>query len=99
MEGGIILEEPTGRHYIIAALKRQFMDRLPITVLIGPYCSKLTRYTVREILTDARKSAEAHLAFYDRFQPDSLVVYNDIYLELEAIGGKLEFPEDYISHP
>lgn len=93
------MEEPTGRHYIISALKRQYTDRLPITVLIGPYCSKLTNYTVKEILTDARKSAEAHLAFYDRFKPDSLVVYNDIYLELEAIGCKLEFPEDNISHP
>jgi len=99
MKGGILLEEPTGKHYIISALKRQYTDRLPITVLIGPYCSNLTNYTVKEILTDARKSAEAHLAFYDRFKPDSLVVYNDIYLELEAIGCKLEFPEDNISHP
>ena len=93
------MEEPTGRHYMISALKRQYMDRLPTTVLIGPYCSNLTQYTVREILTDARKSAEAHLAFYERFQPDSIVVYNDVYLELEAIGCELEFPEDNISHP
>jgi uroporphyrinogen decarboxylase len=54
---------------------------------------------VREILTDAKKSAEAHLAFYNRFKPDSLIVYNDIYLELEALGCELEFPEDSISHP
>lgn len=93
------MEELTGRHYIISAIKRQYMDRLPTTVLIGPYCSKMTDYSVREILTDARKSAEAHLAFYDRFQPDSLIVYNDIYLELEAVGCELEFPEDDISHP
>ena len=53
------MEEPTGRHYMISALKRQYMDRLPTTVLIGPYCSNLTQYTVREILTDARKSAQA----------------------------------------
>ena len=84
---------------MISAIKRRYSDRVPITVLIGPYCSRLTRYTVREILTDARKSAEAHLAFYDRFQPDSLIVYNDIYLELEAIGCELEFPEDDVSHP
>jgi len=93
------MEEHTGRHYIISALKRQYTDRIPTTVLIGPYCSELTQYSVREILTDARKSAEAHLAFYDRFQPDSLVVYNDIFLELEAIGCELEFPENNISHP
>lgn len=98
-EGGLFMKEHTGRHYIISALRRQYTDRVPTTVLVGPYCSRLTDYTVREILTDARKSAEAHLAFYDRFHPDSLIVYNDIYLELEALGCELEFPEENISHP
>jgi len=80
-------------------MRRKYADRVPTTVLIGPYCSRLTRYSIREILTDARKSAEAHLAFHDRFNPDSLIVYNDIYLEAEAIGSELEFPADSISHP
>ena len=93
------MEKPTGRDYVISALKRQNMDRIPTTVLVGPYCSKMTQYSVRDILTDAKKSAEAHLAFYDRFHPDSLVIYNDIYLELEAVGCELEFPEDNISRP
>jgi uroporphyrinogen decarboxylase len=93
------MNQTTGKHYILSALKRQHTDRIPTTVLIGPYCSRLTRYSVREILTDARKSAAAHLAFYNRFKPDSLVVYNDIYLEAEAVGCELEFPENGISHP
>jgi uroporphyrinogen decarboxylase len=84
---------------MISALKRQYGDRLPTTVLIGPYCSRLVGYTVREMLTDAKKSAEAHIAFYERFHPDSVIVYNDVYLELEAVGVELEFPEDSISHP
>ena len=93
------METATGRHYMVSALKRQYADRIPTTVLIGPYCSRVINCTVREILKDAKKSAEAHLAFYDRFQPDSVVVYNDIYLEVEAIGCELEFPEDNIAHP
>ncbi|MEJ2165915.1 MAG: uroporphyrinogen decarboxylase family protein [Desulfobacterales bacterium] len=93
------MEKSTGKHYMLSALRRQPADRVPTTVLIGPYCSRLTRYSVKEILTDARKSAEAHLAFHDRFKPDSLIVYNDIYLEAEAVGCELEFPEEGISHP
>ena len=93
------MDQTTGKQYMLSALKRQHMDRVPTTVLIGPYCSRLTQYSVREILTDARKSAAAHLAFHDRFKPDSLIVYNDIYLEAEAIGCELEFPENGISHP
>jgi uroporphyrinogen decarboxylase len=93
------MQDLTGKHYMISALKRQYADRIPTTVLIGPYCSQLTDYTVKEILTDAQKSAEAHMAFYNRFRPDSVIVYNDIYLEAEAVGCEMEFPEDRISHP
>jgi len=93
------MNQTTGKQYMMSALRRKPLDRVPTTVLIGPYCSHLTNYSVREILTDARKSAEAHLAFHDRFQPDSLIVYNDIYLEAEAVGCEMEFPEDRISHP
>jgi uroporphyrinogen decarboxylase len=89
----------TGKYYMVSALKRLYTDRVPTTVIIGPYCSRLTRYTVREILTDAKKSAEAHLAFYHRFEPDSLVIYNDIYLEAEALGCELEFFDDRTSYP
>jgi uroporphyrinogen decarboxylase len=93
------MEKSTGKHYMLSALRRKHTDRVPTTVLIGPYCARLTRYSVREILTDAQKSAAAHLAFHDRFRPDSLIVYNDIYLEAEAVGCELEFPENGISHP
>jgi len=93
------MRQTTGKEYMLSALRRKPMDRVPTTVLIGPYCCRLTRYSVKEILTDARKSTEAHLAFHERFKPDSLIVYNDIYLEAEAIGSELEFPENGISHP
>jgi hypothetical protein len=46
----------TGKYYMVSALKRRYTDRVPMTVLIGPYCSRLTRYTVKEILTDVKKS-------------------------------------------
>jgi hypothetical protein len=60
-----------GKKHIISALMRRYTDRVPVTVLIGPYCSRLIDYSVKEILQDAKKSTEAHLAFYDRFAPDS----------------------------
>ena len=69
----------SGKKHIISALMRRYTDRIPVTVLIGPYCSRLTDYSVKEILQDAKKSSEAHLAFYDRFAPDSVIIYHDIY--------------------
>jgi uroporphyrinogen decarboxylase len=93
------MEKLTGRDYMVSAIKRMYADRVPVTIIIGPYCAKSAGYTIREILTDAKKGADAHLAFFNRFRPDSVSVYNDIYLEFEAIGGKLEFFDDRISHP
>jgi uroporphyrinogen decarboxylase len=93
------MQDLTGKHYMMSALKRQYADRIPTTVLIGPYCSRISGYTVKEILTDAKKSAEAHIAFHNRFRPDSVIVYNDIYLEAEAVGCDMEFPEDRMSYP
>ena len=89
----------SGKKHMVSALVRRYTDRVPVTVLIGPYCCRLTNYSVKEILQDAKKSSEAHLAFYDRFNPDSLIIYNDIYLEVEALGCELEFPKDDTSHP
>jgi len=91
--------ETSGKQYMLSAIRRKRLDRIPTTVMIGPYCAGLAGYTVRDILKDAQKSAQAHLAFYERVHPDSLNVYNDIYLELEALGCELEFPEDNISYP
>ena len=93
------MSDYSGKKHIVSALMRRYTNRIPVTILIGPYCSQLTNYSLKEILLDAKKSAEAHIAFYERFKPDSLIVYNDIYLEAEAIGCELEFPEDAISHP
>ena len=89
----------SGKQYMLSAIKRKPLDRIPTTVLIGPYCAGLAGHSVRDILKDAQKSAQAHLAFYNQFHPDSLIIYNDIYLELEAVGCKLEFPENNIAHP
>jgi len=88
-----------GKKYMLAAILRKYLDRIPTTLLVGPYCAKMAGYSIREILMNAGKSARSHLAFYNRFHPDSLIVYNDIYLELEALGCELEFPDDAISHP
>jgi uroporphyrinogen decarboxylase len=93
------MEEATGTQYMMSAFGRQYADRIPTTLIIGPYCSRLPGYTLGEIFTDTRKNAEAHLAVYHRFKPDSLIVYNHIYMEAEAIGSELEFPEDGIPHP
>jgi uroporphyrinogen decarboxylase len=92
------MENMTGKMYLVSALKGRRADRVPVTVLPGPYCAGFAGISVKEFLTSAAGSAKAQVAFYDRFRPDSAIVVNDVYLESEALGCELDFPEDDISH-
>jgi len=78
------MAECSGKKHIISALMRRYTDRIPVTVLIGPYCSRLTNYSVKEILQDAKKSAEAHLAFYNRLIMEDVVETGINFLSLDA---------------
>jgi uroporphyrinogen decarboxylase len=92
------MERLAGKKYLVNALKGRYSDRVPVTVLPGPFCAGFSGISVREFLTNAARSARAQVAFYERFQPDSAIVVNDVYLESEALGCGLDFPEDDISH-
>ena len=92
------MDELPGKKYLVNALKGLHSNRVPVTVLPGPFCAGFAGITVREFLTNAASSAKAQLAFYERFRPDSAIVVNDVYLESEALGCELDFPEDEIAH-
>jgi uroporphyrinogen decarboxylase len=88
----------TGIEYMLNALRGVFSDRVPVTLLVGPYCARFAGVPLKTFLTDPAASAQAQVAFYERFLPDSLIVVNDVYLESEALGCTLSFPDDGLSH-
>jgi uroporphyrinogen decarboxylase len=90
--------ELTGKEHMIAAIRGTYTDRVPMTLITGLFYPNFAGITIKEFLTDAAKSAKAQVTFYERFRPDSLIIFNDVYLESEAMGCELEFPEDNISH-
>lgn len=92
------MESLPGKKYLVNALKGLCSDRVPVTVLPGPFCAGFAGVGLKEFLTNAASSAKAQVAFYERFRPDSAIVVNDVYLESEALGCELDFPEDDISH-
>ncbi len=87
-----------GIEYMLNALRGVLSDRVPVTLLIGPFCARFAGVPLKTFLTDAAASADAQVAFYERFLPDSLIVISDVYLESEALGCELEFPENELSH-
>lgn len=88
----------TAKDRIVAALKGQYADRVPVAVMFGLYAAKLAGFTTMEFFTSAEKHAESHAIACAMFPPDTITVSGDIFLEAEAFGAQVEFPEDAPPH-
>lgn len=88
----------TGKDRIVAALKGQYADRVPTTVMFGAYAAKLAGFTIPEFLTDAEKNAKSHVRACELFHPDTITISGDVYMDAEALGAKVEFPDDATPH-
>ena len=87
-----------GKDRIVAAVRGQYTDRVPTTVMFGAYVAKLAGITMLEFYTDAEKHAKSHVRACEVFHPDTITLTDDVYLEAQALGAKVEFPEDSTSH-
>jgi len=84
----------TSRDRIREAMKRTCADRIPYSLILGPFRARLLGCSPREYYQDGRKLADSTLIGHEMFQQDSVDVGWDIFLEAEAAGAELEFPSD-----
>jgi uroporphyrinogen decarboxylase len=88
------MPELTGRDRIRAAMKRTCADRIPYSLILGPFRARVLGCSPREYYQEGRKLAHSTLIGHEMFQHDSVDVAWDIFLEAEAAGAELEFPDD-----
>jgi len=76
---------------------------MKVAPLVGFPGRKLTNSTVRENLHDENTQLRTLLAIEKEFQPDIVFNFMDLSVEAEAVGLKVDFPEDdtpnVIEHP
>lgn len=90
------MPEFTGRDRIRAAMKRTCADRIPYSLILGPFRARILGCSLKEYSTDGRKLAEGTLAAYELFRHDSVDVTWDIVLEAETAGADLYFADDSV---
>lgn len=90
------MAEITGRDRIRACMKRTYSDRIPIGLILGPFRARVMGCSPKDYYQQGKKLAESTLICHEIFQHDSVDVGWDIFLEAEAAGAELEFPEDGI---
>jgi len=84
----------TPKERVIAAYKRVYADRVPVAPMVGSFAAKLSGISVKEYETDPAKMANSVIKFYEMFTPDVISVIGDLWLEAEAAGDELDFPEE-----
>ncbi len=74
-------------------MKKDFVMR-KVAPLLGFPGRKLTETSIRENLVDADTQLQTLLAIEDRFNPDIIFPFMDLSVEAEALGLKVDFPQD-----
>lgn len=90
------MKQYTGKERVIAAFRREYADRVPVTLILGLFQARLAGIPLQQFFTRADKLAGAVIQAYTLLQTDTVAVYGDSYLEAEAVGTELEFGEDAV---
>src|SRR5512147_2202860 len=83
------------RERVVAAYKGQFADRVPAYPIAGCFAGCLDGLSIEEYCTNPAKAARAMLNYYDRYQPDIMIAFNDLAKEAEAVGCRVKY-SDYV---
>ena len=85
----------TGRDHVVAAYKRSFTDRVPVYPIVASFAGTLDGLSIEEYCINPSKAVKAMLNYYDRYQPDVVLAYNDLAKEAEATGCRVKY-SDYV---
>ncbi len=85
----------TNRDRVVAAYKRSFADRVPVYPIVASFAGTLDGLSIEEYCTSPTKAITAMLHYYERYEPDVVLAYNDLAKEAEAFGCAVKY-SDYV---
>jgi uroporphyrinogen decarboxylase len=85
----------TNRDRVVAAYKRSFADRVPVYPIVASFAGTLDGLSIEEYCTNPTKAIAAMMKYFERYQPDVVLAYNDLAKEAEAFGCAVKY-SDYV---
>jgi MtaA/CmuA family methyltransferase len=85
----------TGRDRVVAAYKRSFADRVPAYPIVASFAGTLDGLSIEEYCTNVPRAITAMMNYYERYEPDVVLAYNDLAKEAEAFGCRVKY-SDYV---
>jgi uroporphyrinogen decarboxylase len=84
----------TGRERIERVLRSAVPDRVPVFPNIHFGTAEFAGHTIREFATDAKTNAACLVGAFEEFGYDGVQIGCDVAIEAEAVGSKVDYPED-----
>jgi len=84
----------TPRERVGAFLGGKPIDRVPCVPLILNHAARILGVTIREYTTDGTVMGRSHVAAWHLYGHDLITIFADTGILAEALGTKLEYPED-----
>src|SRR6266852_3776911 len=85
----------TPRDRVVAAYKRSFADRVPVYPIVASFAGTLDGQSIEEYCTNPTKAIKAIMNYYERYQPDVVLAYNDLAKQPEAFVCGVKY-SDYV---
>jgi MtaA/CmuA family methyltransferase len=85
----------SNRDRVVAAYKRSFADRVPVYPIVASFAGTLDGLSIEEYCTNPARAITAMMNYYERYQPDVVLAYNDLAKEAEAFGCHVKY-SDYV---
>jgi uroporphyrinogen decarboxylase len=85
----------TPRDRVVSAYKRSFADRVPTYPIVASFAGTLDGLSIEDYCTNVPRAITAMLNYYERYQPDVVLAYNDLAKEAEAFGCRVKY-SDYV---
>ncbi len=86
----------TGRERIERVLALKVPDRVPVFPNVHFGTARFSGYTIKEFATDGKKNAASLLGAWRECGYDGIQVGSDVTIEGEAVGSRVNYPEDNV---
>lgn len=96
-----MMDNKAGYQRVKQALKGSFSDELAAYPIVGAVTAQLVDKNVKDYLKNPDVVVKSQLAAYEILQQDCVTVQTDLFIEAEAMGVRLHFPEEgvcYVTH-
>lgn len=87
-------DQMTPMERITAYNKGERIDRLPCVPIVGNTAARVIGVKVSDFKGNGKLIAQAQIAAYKLFKYDIIRVFTDLYTQAEAMGAKINYPQD-----